>query len=131
MANPLQGGIAKQIYKAMKAAKLTLPATLIKVTPGTRTPGSLTGGTNPSTTSYAASGFVADYSDDDIDGTLVIRGDRKISLFGSSFPAGVVPEPEDKITITDPSGVSRTYRIVPKGVTTDPAGAVYTCQGRA
>ena len=122
MANPLKGGIAKQVYKAMKKAKMTLPATLIKVTPGTRTPTNLSGGTNPTETSYTARGFI-DYEDDDIDGTIVQRGDRIVSLFGASMTSGIFPANGDKVTMD-----GATYRII--HVRRDPAAALYECQAR-
>lgn len=105
--------------------------TLIKVAQGVRTVGAISAGTNPTETSHKAKGFIAEYSDWQIDGTLVKRSDRKIVLLGATIAAKQVPKPGDKITIADPSGVVATYRIVPDGVKGDPVGATYTCQGRA
>lgn len=120
MAKPLQGGIAKLVAKGMKAAKLALPATLVKITPGTRTPGAVTGGTNPTKTSYTASGFVDDFLNSEIDGTLVVTGDRKIMLYGATIAGGAVPTSNDEVTIN-----GATYRI--RSVGSDPANAVYVC----
>lgn len=123
MPKPLTGGIAKQVYKAMKAAKMTLPATLIKVTPGTRTPGAASAGTNPTSTSYAGAGILDDFSAAEIDGTIIISGDRLVTLFGASIASGKVPLPDDKVTIG-----GATYRII--SVQNDPANATYTCHAR-
>ena len=124
MAKLLEGGIAKQVYKAMKAAKMTLPATLIKVTPGTRTPGAISAGTNPTETSYACRGFVADYTAIEMQNTLIQRGDRKVVLLGASIASAQTPATDDKVTID-----GATYRIIT--VNSDPAKATYTCQARA
>ena len=104
--------------------------TLIKVTPGTHTPGAISAGTNPTTTSYAAKGFVADYSSYELANSLVQVGDRRISILGGSLPAGIIPAPNDKITIADASGTSKTYKIVAAGVKDTSNGAIFDCQGR-
>ena len=123
MAKPLAGGIAKAVYKGLKAAKMLAPVTLLKESAGTRTPGNIAGGTNPTATSYGAQGFVDDYATSEIDGTLVVNGDRRVYVFGASLAAGITPTPNDKVTI---GGVS--YRVVNVG--SDPANAVFICQAR-
>jgi fructose-1-phosphate kinase PfkB-like protein len=115
--------IAGKIYQGLKGKVFDI--TLTKVEPGTRTPGSLTGGTNPVETAHTVKGFVDHYQDRHIDGTLIQRGDRKIIILGGSLPSGVVPEPSDKLTAE-----GETRAIVEDGVTRDPAGATYTCQVR-
>lgn len=114
--------IAKTVNQAM--GKGLLPATLIKVTAGTRaTP---TGGTNPTAQNFPARGIISDYTDREKAGTEVKVGERKILLLGASLPAGIVPEPGDKVTIE-----GRTYRIVDDGVTRDAASAAYRCRGKS
>lgn len=103
---------------------LLLDATLIKVTPGTRTGGSLTGGTNPNEASHSTKGFIDNYSDEQINGTVVMLGDRKITLLGDGLPSGVVPTPGDKITIE-----SQTF-VIADPVNRDPAAATYECNAR-
>ena len=103
-----------------------LDATLIKVVPGTRTATSYAGGTNPVSTSFAARGVVVFYSDIQIDGTLIRKGDRQILLVGDSIASSKVPVPGDQITIQ-----GSTYVIVADGVTSDPALAQYTCHCRS
>jgi len=111
--------IAKEVHKA--AAKGLLPATLTKVTPGTRTPGALGGGTNPTTTTYAVRGFVEDFDTRMIDGTIITAKDRKVTILGHGLT--VEPAPQDKITIE-----SKTYQVV--HVKRDPAAATYTLHVR-
>lgn len=101
-----------------------LDATLIKVSPGTRTPGNLTGGTQPTTASYSCKGFTDTLDKNRLDPSLVEDGDVLVVLIGDSIASSQVPNPGDRVTI---SGI--TYNIVQ--VTSDPALAVYNCVGRA
>lgn len=123
MPNIFGEDIAGKIYQALKNKVFDI--TLTKVELGTRTPGSLTSGTNPTETAHTVKGFVDEYQDRHIDGTLIQRGDRKIVILGGSLPSGVVPEPSDKITAE-----GETRAIVEDGVKRDPAGATYLCQVR-
>lgn len=100
-----------------------LAATLIKVTQGTRTGGSLTAGMNPTTASYAARGILSDYEDRQINGTLIVQGDKQVLLLGSTIASSQIPVAGDKVTIE-----GRTYNIIK--VTRDPAAATYLCQVR-
>lgn len=99
-----------------------LDATLIVVTPGTRSTNS-TAGTNPTTVSISGKGFIEDYEDNQIDGTLVKKGDRRITLIANTFAGLPVPKSNDKIEIEN-----ATYTI--QRVKRDPAAATYTCQSR-
>ena len=100
-----------------------LDAVLIKRVPGIRTPGNLTAGTNPTSTSFTARGFIDSYSDDVIDETNVLASDRLITLIGNSIQDFAIPETDDRITIE-----SQTWTII--NVSRDPAAATYECQGR-
>jgi hypothetical protein len=120
--------IAKQLKKYGKPIGVK-SCTLIKITNGTRTPGSISGGTNPTPVSYPATGFIESYDADDIDGTLILASDRKISILGGTLPAGIAPTDSDQVTIADATGLSATYAIM-KGVQGDGVGAVYSMQGR-
>ena len=113
--------LARQVQRAMVKAGVAQVATLIKVTTGTRTPGSLTAGTNPTTASYAAKGWLDDFDNREIDGTIIIQGDRKIMLLGASIAGGQTPAPDDEVVIG-----GAKYRL--RHVTSDPANAVYICQ---
>lgn len=99
-------------------------ATLIKVTPGTRTVDAMSAGTNPTTVSHACKGLVATFATQRIDGTIIRAEDRTVSLYAVSLPGGVVPKLGDKITIE-----GATFRIV-GDVSRNPAGGVYKCHGR-
>lgn len=101
------------------------PCTLIKVTPGTRTPGAVSGGTHPTSTSHSATGFVSDYTAYEISGTQIVAGDRKVVLFGASIQGGAQPAPSDTIVIG-----GETLHVVDKGVTSDPVQATWICQCR-
>lgn len=123
MGNKLFGvNIAKLIHQNM--SKGLLEATLTKVTLGARTSGSLTGGKAKTEATYSCRGFVEDYRDSQIDGTIVEKGDRMIVLIGDSIADGAVPAVDDKVTIE-----GRTYTIVGP-VKRDPAAATYTLQVR-
>lgn len=115
--------IAGKLYQGLRDKVFDI--ILTKIEPGTRTPGSLTGGTNPTETDHTVKGFVDEYQDKHIDGTLIKRGDRKVIILGGSLPSGTVPEPSDQLTA---EGETRT--IVENGVKRDPAGATYICQVR-
>ena len=131
MAKLLSGLIRKTI--AQKLGPQLLPATLTRITPGTRMPGEVSAGTNPTTVDYSCRGFVSDYQDNAIDGTNILGGDRLITLLGGTLPTGVVPLPGDRVTIADFAGATPTTYSVPtrKGaVTSDADGATFTVQGR-
>ena len=96
-----------------------LDATLIKITEGTRTPGALTAGTNPTTANKTAEGFIDSQDRKDVNGTLVENGNVIVLLIGNSIEDAAVPEVDDKVTIE-----SVTYWI--KALDRDPAKATYT-----
>ncbi len=97
--------------------------TLVKVVAWDRQAGQLTSGVNPTTQDYSARGFVEDYKDQFIDGTIIQRGDRKITLLGDTIASKAIPEAGDKLRIGEDS-------LVIVNVARDPASATYTCQAR-
>lgn len=106
------------------------PCTLIKQTPGTRTPGAISAGTNPTTTSYAATGVTVSLTQLRQANTLISGVDTAIMLFGASIAGGAVPAPTDRIVF---DGV--TYTIVGdsggnRAVEGDSVGATWVCQCR-
>lgn len=105
--------------------------TLTKITPGARTSGNISGGTNPTSVAYPCAGFLIDYDEGEIDGTLIVVGDRRIGILSASLPATIVPTPGDKIAIADATAVQNTYTIVPKGVRNGAIAGLYDCQVRA
>lgn len=98
-------------------------AILTVSTPGTRTGGSLTHGTQPITDDKTCKGYIEDYTDNQIDSTLVAKGDRKVVLLVNSIQDGVTPDTGDSITIED-----ITFEII--DVEKDTLKAIYICQGR-
>jgi len=98
---------------------LLYDATLIQVTPGTRSSGSLTGGTNPTSSSYSCKGYISEFNNTQLRQTLIQDGDRMVVILADSI--SVVPKPGDKITIQ-----SDTYTIREGGVKRDPASAIYS-----
>lgn len=109
------------VWRQVKKAGLALPATLIKVTQGTPTPGNLIGGTNPTETSYTCDGLIEAYTALELTNTLIQANDRKIVLFGASL--FVTPATDDKVTID-----GNTYRII--AVARDTLKAMWTLQAR-
>ncbi len=112
--------IAGLINDEISAAGGVLDATLIVVTPGTRTGGNLTGGTNPTEVSKTAKGFK--------DTLKILRPEEVVEnatdvilLLGDSIEDLAVPKTADKITIE-----SETKTILK--VIRDPAAATYLCQ---
>lgn len=115
--------IAKQVAGAMKRAGMTKPAVLLVETPGVRTPGAVTGGTNPTTTSHKARGLVVAWKRSRLGQTEVQVGDRVVMLFGPLIADGMVPKVNDRITIENV-----TSRII--DIERDAAAATYTCLTR-
>jgi hypothetical protein len=119
MPNIFKANIAKEIGKAM--GPLVFPLTLTKIRPSTR--GDLTGGVNSIPDTFSGKGFIDNYRDSRVDGSIVKVGDRVITILGASM--GAIPEPNDTVFIED-----REWTIVKDGVKRDPAGATYECQVR-
>jgi hypothetical protein len=105
-------------------------ATLIKVTPGTRMPGALTAGTNPTTTTHACEAYDLSFTSTQLASTLVKASDRMIVILAGTIAGGAIPDVNDQITI---GGI--TYRIVGGteglGVQRDSATSRYRCHARA
>lgn len=106
-----------------------LPATLTKMASGARTPGQLTGGTNPTGTPFPCKGFIDTQADRFKDGTLVRAGSKVVVLIGDTIDGGApasAPAPGDKIFIEN-----TTYIIPEDGkIGRDPAAATYSCEVR-
>lgn len=104
-----------------KLGKHLLDGTLTHTTPGIRTPGSLTAGTNPTTATSTFKGIISDYKEREIDGTLVQQGDRKVLILAATLTPAVVPEVGDRVSLE-----GDTFEV--KRVSRDPAAATFTCQ---
>ena len=118
MPNIFNADIAGKLNQAM--GSLVFDIVLIKRRDSERAQ-NLTGGRDSVETSYSCKGFVDDYKEYQIDGTLVKRGDRKVVILGGSFSQ--IPEVNDFTVAED-----ETRKII--NVTRDPAGATYECQVR-
>ena len=116
--------LAGIVNDAINDAGGLIPLTLLTRTGGTRTTGDPAGGRNATESPSTGQGIIEDYLDDEIDGTVVRQGDRRVLIMGASLPSGVVPSTNDSVTIE-----GRTYKIVGP-VKRDPAAASYTCQAR-
>lgn len=120
MTSPLSGSLATAIYKGMKA--LFLDATLTRDTVSTNSPDvDRFDPPAPTSTDYTCKAIVDTYSEKFRMDGLVKANDRRVLILANSI--GVVPAVNDRVTIR---GV--TFTVV--AVETDPALAVYTCQGR-
>lgn len=114
--------------------RLSPPITLTLITYGTPIAGHVTGTDQPTATAYPGNGVLTDYRIGEVDGTNILRGDRKVLVFAASLAAAAVTALEqaytglratagDKVTA---EGVA--YQIV--NVVRDPAGASYELQVR-
>jgi len=125
MGNPLFGVNISKLIKD-NVGPGVLDATLTKFTPGTRTGGSLTGGTQPTSTAYACKGFIDSQEVRDVNGTLVDDGTKLIVLIGDTIDGGTAasaPSTGDNITIE-----GTIYGI--EAIDRDPAAATYSCTVR-
>lgn len=103
--------------------------TLLKVTPGMRG-ADASAGTNPTTASFAATGFIETLTVRDLPETQIVANDRKVSILGATLPVGITPSVNDKVTVQDLDGTTKTMRLVAM-VEGDGVGALYTFQARA
>lgn len=125
MAIDIAKTLAREFGKNGKPLKVQ-PATLTKSTPGTRTPGAISGGAHPTTQDFRVGvAMVSSYSAYFLANNLVKQGDRKVTLFGASIQGGAVPEPGDRVTIG-----GETLTIYADGVQTDGVRATHQCRCR-
>lgn len=120
----LMGMVDATAQALLGGEEIVRDATLTVVTPGTRTPGALGAGTNPTRVTHLCSGIVKAFDTSLIDGSLVRRDDRRIKLLTNTLPDGVAPKPNDEIAID-----GTTY-IVIAVLERDPAKFQFTCHGR-
>lgn len=119
LPNIFNADIANIINNAL--GPLVFDQTLIKIT-SIRDPSDSTARIR-NETQYPCKGFVDDFKDAFINGTIVKMTDRKIVILGASLPSGIEPEPQDEIFAEN-----TTFTIVTDGVVRDPAGATFSCQ---
>ena len=117
MGNKLFGvDLAKIVNKEIAGAGGVLSGTLTKATAGARTPGNLTGGTNPTDATYAFKGFV-ETAGKRRPGSTSASSTSTVSILGDSIT--VVPEVNDEANI---DGIDWTLLELMKR---DPAKALY------
>ena len=122
MGIPLFGvNISGLIHQAMSGG--LLPATLTRLTISSRDSADLSAGVRPTGTEHSARGFVDTYKDGRIDGTIIQKGDRIVTLIGDSIQPLAVPQINDLVTIE-----GKQYTIL--DVKRDPAAATYEMQAR-
>lgn len=128
MPKLISGYIPAQVAKYL--GPHVLEATLTKFTPGAYNPAAVSAGTNPTATTYGASGFVKKYDGTLFPGTTIATDDVIVALLGATIEGGVVPEAQDEVTIEHPpeSGAIVTYRV--EAVAHDSVGAVYKLLAR-
>lgn len=117
MPNLFGLNIAKIIDDAIVGAGGVLTGTFHKRDSGTRTPGQLTGGNNPTYTDHSVRGFIEIKTNVAMDGTLVEQEGERITLLGNSM--SVVPEQGDEVTME-----GTRYKVT-KVFKRDPASATY------
>ncbi len=116
--------IAREIHQALVGDMRS--ATLHVVTDGAA--GAVDEAPAEVETDHACLGFVETYEDREIDGTEILRSDRRVTLLSNSIANGtIVPGRRDYVTIED-NGTATKFRIVNVG--SDPANATYWCQAR-
>lgn len=110
--------IAEIVNDSITAAGGVRPGSLLKTTPGTRTGGSLTGGTNPVTTVHTFQGF-SETKENRRTGQVGAMSLGIVTILGKSVLPFAVPEVNDVATI---DGVDWTLLEL---MSRDPAEAVY------
>lgn len=120
MASPL----LKAAQSAIKAANaigatktVTLRRTLSEYIPSTRT-------TADAVTDYSWTAVVERYADTLVDGSSILRGDRRLT--GAAADLSVTPDPETDTIVMD----GLTWQFVEDGLMTDPATATWSVQVR-
>jgi len=99
--------------------------TLTKITKGSRTPGSLAAGTQPTTSSHTVQGFLDNQTEERSGAGLVSREGQFIILFTNLIDPAALPEQGDEVTM---EGVTYTVKEI---VARDPAAATYTLEVEA
>lgn len=118
MTSPLEGSLAKSIYKGMKG--LFLDATIIRDTLPAGSPDAPFDPLAPTQSMFSCKAIVETYSDFYKLNGLVKDTDRKFIILTQSL--SITPAPGDRITIR-----GQTYTLY--SVEADPALATWTCKG--
>ena len=118
--------IARLVANSIASAGGVRFGTLTQFTPGTRTPGSPTAGTNPTSTTHTFEGFIETEEDDSYEsrrtGTLTSISRRKLSILGATISPATTPSQNDEVSLD-----GEQYRIV-EVMEVDPAQALFVCR---
>jgi len=117
MPNLFDLNIAQIIDQAIADAGGVLTGTFHKKSAGTRTPGELTSGRNPTFADHACRGFIEVKTNVSMDGSLVESEGERVTILGNSM--SVVPEAGDEVTFEG------TRWTVVKIMKRDPAAATF------
>jgi len=115
--------VAALVNANIAPALSDIPVTLTKYTTGTRTALSASAGTNSTNQTATGVGLMETYGINQVDGTLIQAGDRKVLIIAESLSPALVPDTGDQLVI---EGIT----LIVVNVERDPAGATYTCQAR-
>lgn len=120
----LDGQLAQAVYDGFKGRLLkgTLRREVIGDSSGLDELGDAVA---PEPVSWGAQGFTDEYSDFFKAQAGIPTTDLKVCIFAKSLPAGVRPQKDDKVSLTQ-AGVTTWYQV--RKVMTDPATALWTCQ---
>jgi len=122
---PILPRYASQLLRAARQNKLVTQATLTIRTPGPRTPGQPSSGTNLVRVDYPCMVQVDDFSASELQrNTTIVMKDKKISIYGASLQMGIEPAVNQEITV---EGKPRQIIAV---ISRDAAAALYICQCR-
>lgn len=100
-----------------------VPGTLVETVVGART-GDVTAGRAQTAVNHSFEGVLDDYETDEVDGTTVQAGDRRVLVIAGSLVSPVVPQPNWNVTIE-----GQTYRVT--RVLRDPAAATWELNARS
>lgn len=121
MTNLFGVNIANIVATSIAQAGGVHDVTLIKIAQGTRTPGQLSGGSNPTETQHPAKGFEESLSVLRPE-TIVQDARAVVTILGDTITGGAVPVAGDSVISEG------TRRRIVGPVNRDPARAVYQCQ---
>lgn len=110
--------VAKLVDKSIQGAGGVLTGSLVKYEAGARTAGSLTGGTNPSSSTHSFRGFLETKGERRPGGTAP-SSNAVVSVLGASVNPAAVPEVNDVVTIE-----GKTLTLL-ELLDRDPASALY------
>jgi len=80
---------------------------------------------SPTPQVWSLQGFTDEYSDFYKASSFVPTTDLKVNVFAKSLPAGIRPQKDDKVSLTQ-AGVTTWYQV--RKVATDPATALWVLQ---